>query len=380
MPRTPKVIPFPTDPLKSAIVAGLRYVRPEGPGIRREKRGDDFRYILPDGTVLKDPAELSRIRSLVIPPAWEDVWICPRADGHLQAVGRDAKGRKQYRYHPQYRSVRDQTKFGRMLAFGAALPKMRARIEEDLKLPGMPREKVLAAVVKLLDHTCMRVGNDEYKKQNDSYGLTTLQDHHVEVKGSKLRFRFRGKSGQEQDIELDDPRLAKIVKKSRDLPGYELFQYTDEGGITRDITSSDVNDYIREIAGGEEFTAKDFRTWGGSGYAASVLEQMGTAETATEAKKNVVAAIKEVAGKLGNRPATCRKYYVHPAVIAAYEDRSLFDIMKKCARAADGSLNREEDCITKLVANYVANMAAPKKPGEDYVGELKKSLRKRRTA
>lgn len=380
MPRTPKVIPFPTDPLKSAIVAGLRYVRPEGPGIRREKRGDDFRYILPDGTVLKDPAELSRIRSLVIPPAWEDVWICPRADGHLQAVGRDAKGRKQYRYHPQYRSVRDQTKFGRMLAFGAALPKMRARIEEDLRLPGMPREKVLAAVVKLLDHTCMRVGNDEYKKQNDSYGLTTLQDHHVEVKGSKLRFRFRGKSGQEQDIELDDPRLAKIVKKSRDLPGYELFQYTDEGGITRDITSSDVNDYIREIAGGEEFTAKDFRTWGGSGYAASVLEQMGTAETATEAKKNVVAAIKEVAGKLGNRPATCRKYYVHPAVIAAYEDRSLFDIMKKCARAADGSLNREEDCITKLVANYVANMAAPKKPGEDYVGELKKSLRKRRTA
>jgi DNA topoisomerase I len=377
MTRSRKVIPFPSDPLKSAAVAGLRYVRPEGPGIRRLRHGKSFRYVGPDGKTISDERELGRIRSLVIPPAWEEVWICPTSTGHLQAIGRDAKGRKQYRYHTLYRQVRDQTKFGRMLAFGAALPRIRERMEQDLKLPGMPRNKVLAAVVKLLDSTCMRIGNDEYKKQNDSYGLTTLQDQHVRVEGSTMRFRFRGKSGQEQNITLSDPLLAKIVKKSRDLPGYELFQYLDEAGNVCDITSNDVNDYIREISG-EEFTAKDFRTWGGTGFAALSLEAIGAAETKNDAKKNIVGAIKEVAGKLGNRPATCKKYYVHPAVLEAYEDGTLFDILSTCSCKTDGDTQRAEECVMKLVTKYVEKLAPPKPPGADLLPELKRSLKRRR--
>ena len=377
MRRSRKVIPFPADPLKSAAIAGLRYVRPEGPGIQRVRHGKGFRYLLPDGKPLKDERELGRIRSLVIPPAWEEVWICPTSTGHVQAVGRDAKGRKQYRYHSLYRHVRDQTKFGRMLAFGAALPKIRARIEADLKLPGLPRHKVLAAVVKLLDTTCMRIGNDEYKKQNDSYGLTTLQDQHVRVDGNTMRFRFKGKSGQEQNITLNDPRLAKIVKKARDLPGYELFQYLDEAGNVCDVDSSDVNEYIREISG-DEFTAKDFRTWGGTGMAALVLEGMGAAGTQTDAKKNIVAAIKEVAGKLGNRPATCRKYYVHPAVLQAYEDGTLFEILRTCQCSTEGDFAREEECVMKLVGKYVQKLAPPKRSDEDLLPELRQSLKRKR--
>jgi DNA topoisomerase I len=376
MPRPRKVIPFPTDPLKSAAIAGLRYVRAEGPGIRRLRHGKSFRYVGPDGKPVTEQRELGRIRSLVIPPAWEEVWICPTSAGHVQAVGRDAKGRKQYRYHALYRHVRDQTKFGRMLAFGAALPKIRARIEQDLNLPGMPRNKVLAAVVKLLDTTCMRIGNDEYKKQNDSYGLTTLQDTHVRVEGSTIRFRFRGKSGQEQNITLNDPRLAKIVKKARDLPGYELFQYVDDSGNVCDITSSDVNDCIREISG-EEFTAKDFRTWGGTGFAALSLEAMGAAETKSDAKKNIVAAVKEVAGKLGNRPATCKKYYVHPAILEAYEDGTLFEILSTCSCTAEGDTQRAEECVMKLVTKYVEKLAPPKRSDEDLLPELTRSLKRR---
>ncbi|HET8548390.1 MAG TPA: DNA topoisomerase IB, partial [Bryobacteraceae bacterium] len=316
-------------------------------------------------------------RSLVIPPAWEEVWICPTSTGHLQAVGRDAKGRKQYRYHSLYRHVRDQTKFGRMLAFGAALAKIRARIDGDLALRGLPRNKVLAAVVKLLDTTCMRIGNDEYKKQNDSYGLTTLQDKHVHVEGGTIRFRFRGKSGKEQNIILTDPRLAKVVRKSRDLPGYELFQYVDEDGKVCDITSTDVNGYIREISG-EDFTAKDFRTWGGTGLAVLSLEAMGAAETDNTARKNIVAAVKEVAGKLGNRPATCKKYYVHPAVLEAYEDGTLFDILGSCSCTDRGDARRAEECIMKLVARYVEKLAPPKRPDEDLLPELTRSLKRRR--
>jgi DNA topoisomerase-1 len=376
MGRPRKVIPFPTDPLKSAMIAGLRYVRPEGPGIRRLRHGKSFRYLAPDGRPIKDERELSRIRSLVIPPAWEEVWICPTSAGHVQAVGRDAKGRKQYRYHSLYRLVRDQTKFGRMLAFGAALPKIRARIDEDQRRPGMPRNKVLAAVVKLLDTTCMRIGNDEYKKQNDSYGLTTLQDQHVRVEGNTMRFRFRGKSGQEQNITLNDPIVAKIVKKSRDLPGYELFQYVDDAGQVCDITSNDVNDYIREISG-EEFTAKDFRTWGGTGFAALTLESIGAAETKNNAKKNIVAAIKAVAEKLGNRPATCKKYYVHPAILEAYEDGTLFDILNTCACKTEGDTQRAEECVVKLVTKYVANLAPPKRPDQDLLPELRRSLKRK---
>ncbi|HYO84596.1 MAG TPA: DNA topoisomerase IB [Bryobacteraceae bacterium] len=347
-----KVIPFPKDPLQSAKAAGLRYVRDGEPGIRRLKSGKSFRYVDPNGSPVRDDETLERIRSLVIPPAWTDVWICKSADGHLQAVGRDAKGRKQYRYHPEYRHQRDQTKYSRMVAFGEALKLIRKRIDEDLQLPGLPRNKVLAAVVKLLETTCMRIGNDEYKAQNDSYGLTTLQDHHVKVQGGSMRFNFRGKSGQMQDITLDDPRLAKIVRRCRDLPGYELFQYLDEAGNVVDVTSSDVNAYIREITG-EDFTAKDFRTWGGTGWAALILEQLGRCDTQTDVKKRVVEAIKEVASRLGNRPATCRKYYVHPAVLDAYSDGSLFDALK----AARGD-RRQESAVLALVAASAAAKAS----------------------
>ena len=361
-----KVIPFPTkDPLVAAEQAGLEYTSDASPGIKRLKHRDSFRYVHPDGKVVTDKPTLKRIASLVIPPAWTDVWICESPYGHLQAVGRDAKGRKQYRYHPAYRSQRDQTKYGRMLAFGAALPKIRDRIEEDMKLPAMPKNKVLATVVRLLERTCMRIGNDEYAKQNESFGLTTLQDQHVKIAGSTMRFKFRGKSGQHQDIEIDDPRIAKIVKRSRDIPGYELFQYIDESGESCRITSTDVNNYIREITG-EDFTAKDFRTWGGTGWAALVFEELGPAENESEAKKRVVEAIKSVSQKLGNRPATCKKYYVHPAILEAYSDGSLFNALNSCT----GS-RREDACVMTVVTDYVKKMAEQ----QDLTGNLQKSLR-----
>jgi DNA topoisomerase I len=366
-----KIIPFPKDPLLSARAVGLRYVRDHEPGIRRLKSGKGFRYVDPDGKAVTDEATLRRIRSLVIPPAWTDVWICARPDGHLQAVGRDAKGRKQYRYHPSYRHQRDQTKYGRMLSFGKALENIRQRVEEDLKLPGLPRQKVLAAVVKLLETTCMRIGNDEYKEQNDSYGLTTLQDRHVKVEGGRMKFKFRGKSGQQQEIELDDPRLAKVVKRCRDIPGYELFQYYDAAGNVCDVTSSDVNDYIREISG-EDFTAKDFRTWGGTGWAALMLEQLGRCETQTDAKKRVVEAIKEVAQRLGNRPATCRKYYVHPAILDAYSDGSLFDTLKKFEQGD----RRQESVVMHVVESYVKKLAADTEASKDFSDKLRESIRK----
>jgi DNA topoisomerase-1 len=271
--------------------------------------------------------------------------------GHLQAVGRDAKGRKQYRYHPEYRRVRDETKFGRMLAFGAALPQIRKRVRHDLKVAGLPKEKVLATVVRLLETTGMRVGNEEYVKQNDSYGLTTLKDNHVSIHGGRLRFHFRGKSGQTQDLELTDARLARIVKQCRDIPGYELFQFVDDDGNRSHIDSADVNDYLRAITG-EEFTAKDFRTWDGTGFAVRTLEHIGSANSESEAKKNVVAAIKSVAQKLGNRPATCRKYYVHPAIIESYMDGSLFDILRACTCHQEKA--RIEQCIMTLVKRHVA--------------------------
>jgi DNA topoisomerase I len=370
MGRRAKVIPFPTDPKESAEAAGLRYVSDDRPGIRRAGAANGFKYLAPDGSTVTDEATLKRIRSLVIPPAWTDVWICASPYGHIQAVGRDAKGRKQYRYHSAYRHIRDQTKYGRMLAFGAALPAIRQRVDADLSLPGLPRHKVLAAVVKLLERTCMRIGNDEYKKQNESFGLTTLQDKHVKVEGAKMRFKFRGKSGQQQDIELDDPRLAKIVKKCRDIPGYELFQYYDQDGNICDVTSADVNEYIREITG-EDFTAKDFRTWGGTGLAALALEEIGTAAGQTEQKKNIVEAIKRVSQRLGNRPATCRKYYVHPAVLEAYSDGSLFDELKKCNGA-----RREEACVMAVVSQHVKKIAQDVATSKDFSAKLRESIRR----
>jgi len=324
-------------------------LRDEGPGIRRIRTGSSFRYVDAKGKPVRDEATLKRIRSLVIPPAWENVWISPTANGHIQAVGRDAKGRKQYRYHPEYRKVRDSTKFSRMLAFSDALPKIRKQVEADLQLPGLPKRKVLATVVRLLETTCMRIGNDEYAKQNCSYGLTTLHDNHVAIQGDKMRFHFRGKSGQTQDIELQDPRLAKIVKRCRDIPGYELFQYLDENGERSRIDSADVNDYLREITG-EDFTAKDFRTWGGTGWAAVAFSELGPATNDTHAKKSVVEVVKSVASKLGNRPATCRKYYVHPAVIESYMDGTLFSVLKKNAK----STVKLEGCLVSLLKTHLA--------------------------
>jgi DNA topoisomerase-1 len=365
-----KVIAFPLDPIKSASVAGLRYVRGEGPGIIRLKVGSGFRYVGVDGKPVRNGDELRRIRSLVIPPAWTQVWICPSPNGHLQAVGRDARGRKQYRYHPEYRKVRDQTKFGRMLAFGAALPKIRERVEKDIALPGLPKNKVLATVVRLLETTCMRVGNEEYAKQNSSFGLTTLHDKHVEIKGSRMRFHFRGKSGQDQDIELNDGRLAKIVKRCRDIPGYELFQYIDSEGNHCRIDSTGVNEYLREITG-EEFTAKDFRTWGGTGLAALAFEQIGPFESESDAKKKVVEVIKSVAKSLGNRPATCRKYYVHPAIIEAYTSGILLEALGACSGE-----KRQEACIMRLIEKYVHELASAKKPAKSLTKLLRESLQK----
>jgi len=301
-------------------------------GIRREMGTLGWVFRAPDGTPITDEETLTRVRKLAIPPAWTDVWICPSAKGHVQATGRDARGRKQYRYHARWREVRDDTKYDRMIAFGEALPKIRAATEHDLARPGLPREKVLATVVQLLEKTLIRVGNDEYAKQNQSYGLTTMRDRHVAVNGSTVRFEFRGKSGKAHTIDLRNRKLAAIVKRCRDLPGYELFQYIDENGERQVIDSSDVNAYLRAITG-EDFTAKDFRTWSGTVLAARALRELPS-ETATEAKKNLVQAIEAVAGLLGNTKSVCRKCYIHPAIIDSYLDRSLLETLEQRADAA----------------------------------------------
>ena len=298
------------DPEESARAAGLRYISDDMPGIRRRKRGKGFGYVDPKGNAVRDARTLERIRKLAIPPAWTDVWICPTANGHLQATGRDARGRKQYRYHADWRNVRDETKFGRMIAFGEALPEIRERVEADLSLRGLPREKVVATVVRLLETTLIRIGNREYARQNGSFGLTTLRDGHVDIDGSRLKFEFRGKSGKDHTVEIQDRRVARIVKQCRDLPGQTLFQYLDENGERQKITSEDVNAYL-----GEGFSAKDFRTWGGTVLALSALLEVGTVESEQEANRAVVSTIKQVSESLGNRPAICRKYYVHPVVI-----------------------------------------------------------------
>lgn len=305
------------DPKESAQAAGLRYVTDAKPGIRRIRCGKGFRYTAPGGATIQDEETLRRIRSLVIPPAWTGVWICTLPNGHLQATGRDARGRKQSRYHPRWREVRDETKYERMLQFAQALPVIRERVKKDLAVPGLPREKVLATIVSLMEQTHIRVGNQEYAKENGSYGLTTLRNKHVEVNGSQVTFSFQGKSKVHHTVSLQDRRLARIIKQCEDLPGYELFQYVDENGERHSIDSSDVNEYLREITG-QHFTAKDFRTWAGSVLACDLLRGMGASENQTQAKKNIVAAIKTVASKLGNTPAICRKCYVHPTVLEAY--------------------------------------------------------------
>lgn len=322
--------PEPTrpDPVESAKAAGLRYVRDGEPGIQRKRAGKHFSYVGPDGKPIRDPEVLRRIKSLGIPPAYTDVWICADPRGHLQATGRDAKGRKQYRYHPLWRATRDDTKYHRMLAFGQALPLIRARTEHDLGLPGLPREKVLAGVVRLLEATLIRVGNEEYAKTNKSFGLTTMRDRHVRIEGATVRFAFRGKSGKSHTVQLTDRRLAKIVKRCRDLPGYELFQYIDDDGQRQTIGSADVNAYLREVTG-QDFTAKDFRTWAGTVLAAIALQEFEAVDSEAQAKKNVVRAIERVSERLGNTPSICRKCYVHPAVLDAYLEGTLLETLQQ---------------------------------------------------
>lgn len=274
-----------TNPVESAEAVGLRYVADDIPGIGRKRSGKQgFTYVGASGETVRDPDEIRRIESLAIPPAYHHVWICPFKNGHLQTTGRDAKGRKQYRYHPLWRSIRDQTKFTRMVAFSRSLPDIRRRLDHDLSKPGLPKPKVLAAIVKLMEITRIRVGNEEYAKTNHSYGMTTLHDEHVQIHGSKIQFQFRGKSGVDHDIEVSDRRLAKIVKRCQEIPGQELFQYIAEDGHPQDITSTDVNDYLREITG-HDFTAKDFRTWAGTVLAASYLVEIGIFTSQTAAKK-----------------------------------------------------------------------------------------------
>lgn len=292
------------------------------PGIARRRAGKSFSYVGLDGRPIHDPAILARIKALAIPPAYTDVWISPSANTHLQATGRDAKGRKQYRYHPRWREQRERTKFDHLLAFGQALPRIRKRASADLGLPGLPREKVLAALVQLLDRTLIRVGNREYAVANQSFGLTTLRDRHVAIDGGTVRFRFRGKSGVEHAITLSDRRLARVVKRCRDLPGYHLFQYLDANGERQEIDSADVNDYLRAI-GDDDFTAKDFRTWAGTVGCLLALGECAPAESPTVARQHLVSAIKATAAQLGNTPAVCRNSYIHPAVIAAYLDGAL---------------------------------------------------------
>ena len=318
------------DPRDAAETAGLRYVSDEEPGIRRRRAGKGFYYLDHEGARVGDEATLARIRSLAIPPAYTDVWICRDPNGHIQATGRDAKGRKQYRYHPKWHNVRDEVKFGRMLAFAAALPTIRERTEADLRRQGLPREKVLAAIVRLLEKTMIRVGNEEYARDNDSYGLTTLQDEHAEVTSRRVTFRYRGKSGKEHETTLEDPRLARIVGRCQDLPGQELLQYTEDDGTVRDVDSADVNAYLREITG-EPFTAKDFRTWAGTVLACMALQDFEVFDSETQAKRNVVDAVKRVAERLGNTPAVCRSSYIHPEILSAYLDGSMLESLKQLA-------------------------------------------------
>ncbi|EEF61153.1 DNA topoisomerase IB [Pedosphaera parvula] len=318
------------DPVESAKIVRLRYVTDDTSGISREKAGDDFRFIDAEGKRVTDEKTLDRINSLAIPPAWTEVWICPYANGHLQATGRDARKRKQHRYHPKWREIRDQNKYAQMIAFAKALPQIRQRVDADLALSGFPRAKVLATVVKLLEVTLIRVGNEEYAKENRSYGLTTLKDRHVDISGSKLHFHFKGKSGKNHEIDIHDRKLAKIVKGVQDLPGQELFQYIDDDGQRKQVDSDDVNTYLKEITG-EDFTAKCFRTWAGTILAAQALQEFKKCDSEVEAKKNVIQAIKSVSQRLGNTPTICRKCYVHPAILELYMDAALVETLTQQA-------------------------------------------------
>lgn len=344
-----------SDPQDVARAAGLRYVTDEIPGIRRRRRGGGFAYYAPDGKLIRDADTLARIRSLVIPPAWRDVWICPHPSGHLQATGRDDAGRKQYRYHTAWNDRTSRVKYGNLAEFARCLPGLRKRIRRDLSRGDLSRRSVVATVVRLLDETLIRIGNDAYVQQNGSFGLTTLRDRHVKLRGPVVQFRFNGKSGQEHEIELKNGRLARLVKRCQDVPGQRLFQYIDENGQREAIQSQDVNEYLREVTC-TEVTAKHFRTWGGTVLAAIELGRLGVVEGASRRKKAVVAAVKSVAAQLGNRPATCRKYYIHPAVLEAFEAGTLAGYLRNCQtpegrrrRVPASGLSHEEQAVLKLL-------------------------------
>jgi DNA topoisomerase-1 len=333
-PRTaadPEIAEAIADAIDAARSAGLQYVTDRAPGIRRQKCGRGFRYVTAEGRTLRDKDDLLRIRALAIPPAWTDVWISATPRGHIQAFGRDARRRKQYRYHARWREVRDETKFGQLVEFGETLPEIRRRVDADMAQPGLSREKVLATVVRLLEMTMMRIGNPEYARANRSFGLTTLRDRHVKVSGQTLRFRFTGKSGKAHDLQVSDRRVAKIVRACQDIPGYEVFKYLDEEEQARDVDSGDVNAYVREISGAD-FTAKLFRTWAGSVQALEGFVAIAPAETQTEAKRNVVQVVKDVASALGNTPAVCRKSYIHPALIDGYLKGTLHETLQSIPR------------------------------------------------
>lgn len=338
-------------PAQAARAAGLRYVSDDRPGYGRRRCGKGFTYLDESGDRISDPAELKRLKALVIPPAWEQVWICPFPNGHLLATGRDAKGRKVYRYHPDWRQVRNQTKFDRLIPFGYARPLIREVTDRHLRQRSLSREKLLATVVRLLDATVIRIGNDEYRDQNQSFGLTTLQDHHVEVGKSKIRFHFVGKSGVEHEIDLSDRRLARAVKHCQSLPGQQLFQYVDEAGQRRAIDSDDVNDYLQTITG-EDFTSKDFRTWAGTACTAQILSELGEASSKTQAQANIREAIKGAAQHLGNRVATCRNFYVHPAVTEAYEQGWLLGVWREAQQApSELAFTPEEKALIAVLSH-----------------------------
>jgi DNA topoisomerase I len=347
---------------EAARSIGLRYFSDREPGIVRKAVGRGFQYLDPTGARVRDTATLERIRNLVIPPAWTDVWICPRIDGHLQAVGRDARKRKQYRYHDSYRQIRDETKFTRMAAFGAALPHIRAQIRRDLSSRGMCKQKVLAAIVHVLDSAAIRIGSEHYARQNDSFGLTTLRNDHVDITGQTIRFHFRGKSGQFHKVKLTDRRLAAVVRKCQCLPGQELFLYKNDDGEIVKIHSDDVNEYLDGLTN-EKFTAKDFRTWKGTTEMILALRALGPAGNAADAKKKITEAVKMTAQKLGNRPAACRAYYIHPAIPEAFADGRLFETYDHALEAGQSGidLRPEERTALELVSHHTAASVPAKK-------------------
>jgi DNA topoisomerase-1 len=355
-----------------ARAAGLRYVSDAAPGIARRRRGKAFLYRHADGVPVRDRRTLGRIRALAIPPAWREVWICSADDGHLQATGRDARHRKQYRYHRRWSEVRDETKYGRLIPFAAALARIRRRVARDLARPGLPRAKVLATVVRLLETTRARIGNEEYARENESFGLTTLRERQVRVHGSRLKFRFRGKSGVEHAIELDDRRLAGIVRRMQDLPGEELFRYVDDDGENRRIESADVNAYLKEISG-EDFTSKDFRTWAGTVLAGNALHALGPCSTQAEGRRNVAQAIAAVAGALGNTKAVCRKCYIHPEILESYLEGELGDFMQR-----EGGTRAAEKAVAALLKTRSRRAAAATRrsgaEGRSLVPALARSL------